>query len=219
MKTILLGPNGQLGSDIRAINRQIGEPLSIKPVDRSMIDLSDFEAASRFLNAEAFDCLINCAAYHRTDEAEQNAPLAFSINARLVQRLAEICADKKARFVHISTDYVFGGQSKRSPLTESDERCPVNVYGASKAAGENFALDTDADVLVVRVASLFGVAGVSGKGSNFVETMIRLGRQNGQLRVVDDQVMSPTATADVAGTIIKMLQAGARTKHHGLVSV
>jgi dTDP-4-dehydrorhamnose reductase len=209
MKTILLGPNGQLGSDIRAINRQIGEPLSIKPVDRSMIDLSDFEAVSRFLNAEAFDCLINCAAYHRTDEAEQNAPLAFSINARLVQRLAEICADKKARFVHISTDYVFGGQSKRSPLIESDERCPVNVYGASKAAGENFALDTDADVLVVRVASLFGVAGVSGKGSNFVETMIRLGRQNGQLRVVDDQVMSPTATADVAGTIIKMLQAGA----------
>jgi dTDP-4-dehydrorhamnose reductase len=110
MKTILLGPNGQLGTDIRAVNRQRGEPLSINSVDRAMLDLSDLDSASRFLRSQRFECLINCSSYHKTDEVEQNAQMAFTINAHLVQRLAALCADNKARFVHISTDYVFGGQ-------------------------------------------------------------------------------------------------------------
>jgi dTDP-4-dehydrorhamnose reductase len=209
MRTILLGPNGQLGTDICAHNQASGEPLAIRPVDRSAIDLSDIDAAARFLREHDFDCLINCSSYHKTDEVEQNSQLAFKINAHLVQKLAEICADKKARFVHVSTDYVFGGQGKREPLTELDARAPINVYGASKAMGEDLALLTGADVLVLRVASLFGVAGASGKGGNFVETMIRLGREKRTLRVVADQTMSPTATADIAKAIIAMLAAEA----------
>jgi dTDP-4-dehydrorhamnose reductase len=208
MKTILLGPNGQLGTDIRSVNLRKGEPLSIKPVDRSIVDLADLDATSRFLQGEDFECLINCSSYHKTDEVEQNSQLAFKINAHLVRKLSEICVDKNARFVHVSTDYVFGGQQKRQPLTELDSKAPINVYGASKAMGEDLAMLSGADVLVLRVASLFGVAGASGKGGNFVETVIRLGKEKGKLSVVADQTMSPTATADIADAIIKMLRAG-----------
>jgi dTDP-4-dehydrorhamnose reductase len=206
MKTILLGPNGQLGTDIQATNLKNGEPLSINPVGRAVVDLTDFDATSSFLRGQDFSCLINCSGYHKTDEVERNAQLAFTINSHLVQRLAEICLEKKARFVHISTDYVFGGQSKRAALTELDGKAPLNVYGASKGMGEDLALLTGANLLVLRVASLFGVAGASGKGGNFVETMIRLGKEKGALRIVANQTMSPTATADIAEVIIKMLQ-------------
>src|SRR5262249_37151036 len=147
MKTILLGPNGQLGTDIRAVNAQSGEALSIECVDRSVVDLADFEATSAALRDRQFDCLINCSPCHKADEVERNAQLAFTINAHLVQKLAAICAEKKARFVHISTDYVFGAQQKRTPLTENDAKAPVNVYGASKSMGEDLALLANDDVL------------------------------------------------------------------------
>jgi dTDP-4-dehydrorhamnose reductase len=208
MKTILLGPNGQLGTDIRAANAAAGEPLQLICIDRAALDLSDPKSIDA-LSVLDFDCLVNCSSYHKTDEVESNERQAFEINARLVRRLAELCARKKARFVHISTDYVFGGQSKRSPLAEDDGKAPVNIYGASKGMGEDLALLSGADVLILRVASLFGVAGASGKGGNFVETMIRFGREKGHLRVVNDQTMSPTATADVAGAILKLLRSNA----------
>lgn len=208
MRTILLGPNGQLGTDIRSANDQAGGPLSLQPVGRGELDLSDLEAASRFLRERSFDCLINCSSYHKTDEVEQNSQRAFTINAHLVQRLAKVCAEKKARFVHISTDYVFGGQSKRMPLTELDAKAPINVYGASKGMGEDLAQLVGGDILVVRVASLFGVAGASGKGGNFVETMIRLAKEKGKLSVVADQAMSPTSTKDIAQMLTKMLADG-----------
>jgi dTDP-4-dehydrorhamnose reductase len=208
MRAVLLGPNGQLGSDIRAVNVETGESLSIIPVGRSAVDLSNIEAATQFLRGLDFDCLINCSSYHKTDEVERNAQLAFTINAHLVQSLAEICLEKNARFVHISTDYVYGGQLKRTPLIESDCKAPINVYGASKAMGEDLALMSGADVLILRVASLFGVAGASGKGGNFVETMVRVGREKGTLRVVADQTMSPTATADIAQAAIAMIKRG-----------
>jgi len=205
MRAVLLGPNGQLGSDIRAANIKSGEMLSVIAVGRSAVDLSDIEAATTFLGGLNFDCLINCSSYHNTDQVEHNAQTAFVINAHLVQRLAEICRQKKARLVHFSTDYVFGGQRKRTPLAETDCKCPVNVYGASKAMGEDLALMTGADILILRVASLFGIAGASGKGGNFVETMIRLGREKGTLRVVSDQTMSPSATADIAQAVLSMI--------------
>jgi|SRR6185437_13549973 dTDP-4-dehydrorhamnose reductase len=206
MKTILLGPNGQLGTDVQAANVRKGGWLSLTPVGRSSVDLCDIEAATNFLRESNFDCLINCSSYHRTDEVERNAQLAFTINAHLVQRLAQICFEKQARLVHVSTDYVFGGLLKSLPFTEADCKAPVNVYGASKAMGEDLALLTGAKVWVLRVASLFGTAGASGKGGNFVETMIRIGKEKGTLRVVADQTMSPTSTKDIAEVIIGMLQ-------------
>jgi dTDP-4-dehydrorhamnose reductase len=206
MNTILLGPNGQLGTDIQAANSRQGGLLTLTPIGRSAVDLSDVEAATKFLGNLNFDCLINCSGYHKTDEVERNAQLAFTINTHLVQRLAQICFDKRARLIHISTDYVFGGQLKHSPFTETDCKAPINVYGASKSMGEDLAFLTGANLWILRVASLFGTAGASGKGGNFVETMLRIGKEKGLVRVVSDQTMSPTYTKDIADAILGMLR-------------
>ena len=206
MRVVLLGPNGQLGVDVRRCHAQSGEPFELLSLGRDRLDVASPDAVERQFEDLDFDALINCTGYHRTDEVEDNAAVAVAVNAHAVQRLAQVCDRRQARLVHVSTDYVFGGDAGRTdPLTEDDPVAPVNVYGASKALGEtlaNLALD---DLVIVRVASLFGVAGASGKGGNFVETMIRLGRENGALRVVDDQVMSPTGTADVARVVMRIL--------------
>jgi dTDP-4-dehydrorhamnose reductase len=123
--------------------------------------------------------------------------------------LAKACGAKGARLVQVSTDYVYGGQAERTPLTEDVGRAPVNVYGATKALGEDLARLEHDDVIVARVASLFGVAGASGKGGNFVETMLRFGRERGRLTVVDDQVMSPTASWDAGEAILDLIAAEA----------
>jgi dTDP-4-dehydrorhamnose reductase len=209
MKVLLLGPNGQLGTDIRSANDRRGEPVTIQSVGRAQIDLSNIDAAVSALRDLSFDTLINCSSYHKTDEVEANAQQAFAINAHLVKRLSELAAEKHARFFHVSTDYVFGGQLQRSPLSENAPKTPINIYGASKAMGEDLALLTGSDAVIVRVASLFGVAGASGKGGNFVETMLRLAKEKGELRVVADQTMSPTSTFDVADAMIDMILAKA----------
>ncbi len=208
MKVIVLGPNGQLGSDIFAANARNGGGIDIEGVGRDALDVTDLDRIEGVLGPMSFDALVNCTSYHKTDEVEKNASLAFTINAHAVQRMATVCAGKGARFVHISTDYVFSGEATK-PYVEEDRPGPLNVYGASKLMGEGLARNAHDDTLVLRVASLFGVAGASGKGGNFVETMIRVGKEKGELRVVDDITMSPTATEDVARALLKMLQAEA----------
>jgi dTDP-4-dehydrorhamnose reductase len=210
MRVLLLGPDGQLGRDIRrahAASRAAAvSAIDLVPLGRAALDVSAPSAVAEALGAQAFDALINCTSYHRTDEVEDNAGLAFAVNTHAVQAMAEACAARGARFVHISTDYVFGGDRARAaPLAETAPVAPVNVYGASKAMGETLARIACPDALILRVASLFGVDGASGKGGNFVETMLRVGRETGRLRVVADQTMSPTATADVAPALLTLL--------------
>ena len=208
MKAILLGPNGQLGTDVQSVNARRGKPIEVLAVGRAQVDLSNIAAISS-LRDQSFDALINCSSYHKTDEVEGNAQQAFTINAHLVKRLAELATEKRARFFHVSTDYVFGGQHQTSPFSENAPKAPINIYGASKAMGENLALLVNSDAVILRVASLFGVAGASGKGGNFVETMLRLAKEKGKLRVVADQTMSPTSTFDVAEAMIDMLVSSA----------
>lgn len=209
MRVVLLGPNGQLGQDILRAHERSGARFELLPLPREALDVAAPGSLDRVLASLDFDALLNCTGYHKTDEVEDNASLAFAVNAHAVQAMARACAAKRARLVHISTDYVFGGDVERAqPLREDDAAAPVNVYGASKAMGETLAWLESDDVVILRVASLFGVAGASGKGGNFVETMIRVGREKGTLRVVDDQAMSPTATADVAGVVVRMLTDG-----------
>jgi dTDP-4-dehydrorhamnose reductase len=210
MKALLLGPNGQLGTDVQSVNDRRGEPIKILAIGRTQIDLSNIEAAISSLRELEFDTLINCSGYHKTDEIESNAQQAFTINTHLVKRLSELTAEKHASFFHVSTDYVFGGQRQRIPLSEDTPKAPVNIYGASKAMGEDLALLANSDAFILRVASLFGVAGASSKGGNFVETMLRLAKEKGELRVVADQTMSPTSTMDVAEAMIDMILNNAR---------
>ena len=218
-RVLLLGPNGQLGHDILRAHGKAGEPFDLLPLARDKLDVAEPGAVERALGGLDFDVVVNCAACTRVDEAEDDATLAFAVNAHAVQAIAQACAAKRARLVHLGTDYVFGGDvERRRPLREDDPAAPVNVYGASKAMGERLACLQCDDVVILRVASLFGVAGASGKGGNFVETMIRAGREKGALRVVDDQTMSPTATADVARVVVRMLTDGCAPGHYHVVN-
>ncbi|WP_025771412.1 dTDP-4-dehydrorhamnose reductase [Thioalkalivibrio sp. HK1] len=213
MRVLLLGANGQLGHDILKAYQgrdRSDRACELIPLTRKDIDVSDPQGVDRVLESANFDTLINCTSYHKTDEVEDAKDLAFAINARSVKAMAEVCTRKNAAFFHISTDYVFGGDcERRRPLREDDPVAPVNVYGASKAEGERLTQIACEKSVILRVASLFGVAGASGKGGNFVETMIRLAREKGALTVVGDQIMSPTSTADIASVLIKMLFEGA----------
>ena len=209
MKALIIGPNGQLGHDIRRARNQREKSFELVSIARNVLNIATSCAVEQTLGEMNFDVLVNAAAYNLVDEAEDNAALAVAVNAHAVRAMARVCAAKGARLVHVSTDYVFGGGAARAaPLAEDDATAPVNVYGASKALGETLAFLECGDVVVLRVASLFGVAGSSGKGGNFVETMIRAGREKGALRVVADQTMSPTATADVARVILRILAEG-----------
>ena len=208
-RVLLLGPHGQLGHDVRHVHAQSGEPFDLVPIPRETLDLAAAGSIDRLLGSLRFDALVNCAAYTQVDLAEVDATTAFAVNTHAAQALARVCAAKRARLLHISSDYVFGGEAaRRRPLREDDPTAPVNVYGASKAMGESRAsLEAD-DVVILRTASLFGVAGAGGKGDNVVETMIRAAREKETLRVVDDQRMSPTATEDVARVVMRMLKDG-----------
>jgi dTDP-4-dehydrorhamnose reductase len=205
VKLLVLGPNGQLGGDV--MEAAATGSISATGVGRDVVDITDRDALWAFLRATSFDALLNATSYHKTDEVEGNADRAMAVNAVAPALMAEICAEKGARFLHVSTDYVFGGDAARTtPLEETDPTAPVNVYGLSKQFGETLIGLVGGDSTVLRVASLFGVRGASGKGGNFVETMIRFGWERGALKVVEDQVMSPTATAFIARAILAFLE-------------
>ena len=205
MRVLLLGASGQLGTDLRARAEHVSG-LEVATLDRARLDVAQPAQVRGALENLDFEVLVNCTSYHKTDEVELNATPAFAVNAHAVREMARACRARGARFCHVSTDYVFAGDGDR-PYREDDCTGPVNVYGASKAMGEQLALlDGGDDVTILRVASLFGVAGASGKGGNFVETMIRLAREKGEVRVVDDVTMSPTATSDLAAWILALIE-------------
>lgn len=205
MKILLLGSNGQLGSDILRVNAALEKPFEITAWTRGNLDVADFNNIKTTLAAQSFDVLINCTSYHNTDQVESNPTLAFAINAFAVREMAKACQEKNACLVHISTDYVFGGTSLKRPIKETDNPAPLNVYGASKLMGESLASAFCEKLYILRVASLFGVSGASGKGGNFIETILRHAREKGKLRVVSDQQMTPTSTKDIAVMLLKLL--------------
>lgn len=209
----LFGANGQLGSDMTKQAAERG--LALVAVTRAQLDAADPAAGFDDL---AFDVAINCVAVTRVDECEKDPAPAVAINAHFAGRLAKACAAKGARLVQVSTDYVYGGQAQREPLSEEIGRAPVNVYGATKALGEDLARLEHDDVIIARVASLFGVAGASGKGGNFVETMLRFGEERGRLTVVADQVMSPTASWDAGEAILDLIAVNAPAGDYHVVN-
>lgn len=194
MRILITGGSGQLAHDLK---RALGGH-DVHALSRRQLDICDCTQAAAAVQAIRPDVLINTAAFHRVDDCETQQEPAFATNALAVRRLAQLCEEQDALLVHFSTDYVFGGQAKRSPLTEEDPPAPLSVYGTSKLAGEYLAQLTWRKSLIVRTCGLYGVAGASGKGGNFVQTMLRMARDGAALRVVDDQVCTPTATKDLA---------------------
>jgi dTDP-4-dehydrorhamnose reductase len=206
----VLGAAGQLGRDL--CPRLPGE---VVPLTRDRADLTRPEALRAALDAIAPDVVVNCAAYNFVDRAEAEPPAAFAVNAWGVRDLALWCRDRGRLLVHFSSDYVFGlDESRRTPWTEGDAPGPVSVYGLSKLAGEYLVRATCPAHLVVRTCGLYGIWGSGGKGGNFVETMLRLAGAGKPLRVVADQVCTPSFTADVADATAALLTAGRQGLYH-----
>ena len=203
MKILLLGKNGQLGSDIFDYITKNEQRAELTALCRDELDVAELWGLEKRLLGLDFDVLINCTSIHKTDDIEESADEAFKVNAKAVQVMAKVSNLKNVKFIHISTDYVFGGSVHVEPIKEAEPCAPINIYGASKALGEQFALMVHQQAFIIRVASLFGVRGASGKGGNFIETMIRLFKERDTVTVVSDQIMSPTYTADIAEVVCK----------------
>ena len=202
MRTLLIGSKGQLGSDL--IDIWSGDLIAFSHEE---FDVCNGEQVREIIAREQPELVINTAAYHRVDDCETNGTLAFAVNALGAKNVADAAREAGAAVMFISTDYVQDGLKGR-PYVEGDLPRPLSLYGASKLAGEHLVRQSNAQHYVVRSSSLFGVAGASGKGGNFVETMIRKAQAGDALRVVDDQVSSPTFTADLASKLAELATTG-----------
>jgi dTDP-4-dehydrorhamnose reductase len=198
-KILLLGANGQLGIDLQEVFNT-DTHHDVQSVVRNELDMEQAASIAPYLDQQEFDVIINCTSYHKTDECEDYPHKAYTINSVAVAELAKYCKINNKLLIHISTDYVFSG-THNHPYTEIDTTSAVNIYGISKVAGEQAIAAYHDKYFIFRVSSLFGVAGASGKGGNFVETMIRMAREGKSLKVVSDQYMSPTHTLDIARAI------------------
>ncbi len=207
------GAAGQLGSDLVATLRD--QQQAVAPLTHADIELTDPASIAAALDGLNLTAVINCAAYNLVDKAESEPEAAFAINAFGVRNLAQWCGRNQVPLMHISTDHVFGlGSGRSEPWLEDDVPVPVSVYGASKLAGEHFVRSLCPQHWVVRTCGLYGRNATRGKG-NFVETMLRLGAERPELKVVDDQTCTPTSTRDLSLMLATLI----RTREYGLYHV
>jgi dTDP-4-dehydrorhamnose reductase len=208
VKYAVIGSAGQLGRDL--CPRLVGEVVALT---RENADLTQADRLRETLTALRPDVVVNCAAYNFVDKAESEPEAAFAANAWGVRNLAAICRDLDCVLAHFSSDYVFGLDTSRNrPFEVSDAPGPVSVYGLSKLSGEYLVRSICPRHFVIRTCGLYGVWGSGGKGSNFVETMLRLAGQGQPLRVVADQTCTPSYTVDVASAAVALLN----TNRYGL---
>jgi dTDP-4-dehydrorhamnose reductase len=199
---LIAGAGGMLGQDLAAALRADGEDVT--GCTRRDLDVTDERAVRAALRGGAPDVVVNCAAWTAVDDAEAYEAKALGVNGRGAEHLAAACAADRVRLVHLSTDYVFGGDA-RWPYAETDATGPRTAYGRTKLAGEQAVLGLLPDTgYVVRTAWLYGA-----HGPNFVRTMIRLERERPVVDVVADQRGQPTWTADVAGQVTALVRSGA----------
>jgi len=209
-RVAVIGASGQLGTDLVGVLAD----WDLMPLTHADLDIRDFVYTRKVLEDAKPDIVINSAAFNRVDDCEEEVSKAFWVNAFAVRNLAQVCADVDCALVHISTDYIFDGR-KGTPYTEDDLPNPVSVYGMSKLAGECFVRSICPKHFVVRTSGLYGIAGSRAKGGNFVETMIRLPEKGQPIHVVNDQVLTPTYTKDLAEKLKELLQ----TKAYGLYHI
>jgi dTDP-4-dehydrorhamnose reductase len=200
LPTILVtGANGQLARELQELSANFPRFQFIFTTKEDLPIENRMELTSFFQNQPIHYC-INCAAYTAVDKAESDSENAFLINAEAVGNMAMICKIYGSKFIHISTDYVYDG-SKGIPLKETDTTGPLNVYGSSKLRGEELALENNPSSIVIRTSWVY-----SSYGSNFVKTMLRLFKEKSELKVVSDQIGSPTYAGDLASVIMLFIQ-------------
>ena len=201
---LITGGGGQLACDLE---ERLEGRCRVSAPERVKLDVTDQATLYEVVTATRPAVVFNCAAFHNVDVCEHEEDCSFEVNARAVKRLAELCAKQGTRLVHLSTNYVFAGD-RDEPYSEDDLPDPRSVYAISKLAGEHAALAYCSDALVVRAAGLYGRHGSISKGGNFVQRMLARAHEHGSLRMVADQRLSPTYTADLADALIAAVEGG-----------
>ena len=198
MNVLVTGANGQLGSEIQNNTHRISNYYFS---DADSLDITDAQAIRAFVQQHAINLIVNCAAYTNVDEAEDDCATAQAINHTAVAHLASVCKEFQLPLIHISTDYVFGG-TKNTPYRETDATQPLGVYGRTKLAGEQAIQNIGIEHLIIRTSWLYSLR----FGNNFVKTIQRLSGERPQLKVVADQVGTPTNAADLADFIVQAIE-------------
>jgi dTDP-4-dehydrorhamnose reductase len=213
MKVVVLGSNGQLGSDVCAAFYQNGdEVIGLTHADMELTSASSVEAA---LSAAQPEFIVNTAAMHHVDKCQSDPAGAFAVNAIGTKNVAEWAQRLGATLAFVSTDYVFDGK-KTDPYLETDVANPLNVYGISKLAGEHFGAAIAPKCFVLRVSAIYGHQPCRAKGGlNFVELMLKLSRERDTLRVVDDEFVSPTPTVQIAAQLVALSRSTNYGLYHG----
>jgi dTDP-4-dehydrorhamnose reductase len=210
MKIAVIGGDGQLGSDVVEAFAANGD--EVYALSHTDIELTSFDSVARVLAEREPQVIVNTAAMHHVENCEREPDKAFAINALGPRNLACMARDLGAVLIQISTDYVFDG-GKATPYVETDIPRPLNVYGNTKLSGEYFVRCTTEKHFVVRTSGLYGKRPCKGKGGlNFVELMLKLARERGEVRVVNDEAVSPTSTVEVARQLVVL----SRSEGYGL---
>jgi dTDP-4-dehydrorhamnose reductase len=204
MRALITGGGGQLGSDLAAVLGEEAVRLS-----HAELDVADPSSVERAFDQHRPDVVFNCAAFHNLEVCEREPDSAWAVNVRAVADLAR----RGAKLVQLSTNYVFDGR-RPEPYGEEDLPMPRSIYALTKLAGEHAALAYGRDALVVRTAGLYGVAGNASKGGNFVQRMLARARETGEVRMVADQRLQPTFTADLAPALVEAVLGDARGLVH-----
>ena len=197
MNILISGKNGQLGKEVCKQLEITNHKVTA--VDIEDIDICDYAAVKECIDKVIPEVVINCSAYTNVDDCEDNEEVAFKINAHGARNLSVCANNVNAKVVHISTDYVFQGDSKE-PLKEYQKTDPLNKYGLSKELGESLVRDTNTRSFILRTSWLYG------DGNNFVKTMLKLAETKNELDVVNDQIGSPTSTVDLAVCILNLME-------------
>ena len=212
MKVAVLGSNGQLGSDVCAAFERAGDTvLGLTHADLELKSAASVDAA---LSERNPDVVVNTAAMHHVEKCEADPEAAFATNAIGAKNVADWARRANATVMYVSTDYVFDGK-KGSPYTETDVAAPLNAYGITKLAAEHFTTAVAGKSFVLRVSAIYGLQPCRAKGGlNFVELMLKLSKERDKLRVVDDEFVTPTPTAQIAEQLVKISRSDAYGLYH-----
>src|SRR3989338_818820 len=210
MKTVIFGAKGQLGGDLVDALKDV----EIIPLDYDEVDISDSKSVARAFKEYKPELVINTAAMTDVPECERNDIKAFTVNGLGCKFIAQNCLEHNSILAYISTDYVFDGK-KNSPYVEDDLPNPLNVYGISKLVGEYYIRALMERYFIVRTSGLYGLHKCIGKGGNFVDSMLRLSKENKEIKVIDDEILTPTYTLDLANQIKDLI----KTNPYGIYHV
>ena len=210
MKVAVIGANGQLGTDLQDVFSAEHEVIGLNHSD---IEITNIDSVRSVLSSAKPDIVLNTAAYHIVPEAEKYPDKAFQINGTGVLNLARVCQDLRIKLVHYSTDYVFDGK-KQKPYTEDDRPNPLNVYATTKLSGEYFVRNYCDKSYVIRVSGIYGKVPCRAKGGNFITTILKLAKEKPEVRVVNDEILTPTPTYHIGKNTAELIKTDAFGLYH-----